>query len=388
MMTIDDIIFHLGENREDYNNAVVPPIYQTSNFVFDSIADFKDKVADELSNFVYSRGNNPTVKILRQKIAALEGCEDALITGSGMAAISLALVSQLKVGDHVICIKKPYSWTQRLVREVLVKMGVEYDFFDAEDNAALNSLIKPNTKVIYLESPNSLTMEVQDLRYIAGLAKENKIITIIDNSYSSPLFQRPKEMGIDIIVHSATKYLNGHSDVMAGVVCADKNVIYNMFNREYMIFGPSISPHDASLMLRGLRTLPLRIQRSEESTLKVLEYLRREPLVRRVYYPFTDKTQSLAKSQMSGCGGLFSIELETELKEVVHNFVQSLDKFFFAVSWGGYESLKLPVLAFYDNPGRPNPTLPFQLIRLYIGLEDPDYLIQNLKKAFDAIRTN
>jgi cystathionine beta-lyase/cystathionine gamma-synthase len=385
-MELDDIIFHLGENRSEYHNAVVPPVYQTSNFIFDSIEDFKSKVADELANFVYTRGNNPTVKILRQKIAALEGCDDALITGSGMAAISLALISQLKSGDHVICIKKPYSWTNRLIRDVLSKLGVGFDFFDADNLEGLKSLIKSNTRVIYLESPNSLTMEVQDLKSISSIAKAGNITTIIDNSYSTPIFQRPKEFGIDIIVHSATKYLNGHSDVMAGVICGDKSVIYDIFNREYMIFGPSVSPHDAALMLRGLRTLPIRIQRTEMSTQKVLEYLRREPLVRRIYYPFTDSGQDIAKTQMVGCGGLFSIELETEFKADVHTFIQNLDKFFFAVSWGGYESLKLPVLAFYDNPGRPNPALPFQLIRLYIGLEEPDYLISNLKKAFDSIR--
>lgn len=387
-MELDDIIYHLGENRSEYHNAVVPPVYQTSNFIFDSIEDFKSKVADELENFVYTRGNNPTVKILRQKIAALEGCEDALITGSGMAAISMALVSQLKAGDHIICIKKPYSWTNRLIRDVLSKMGVDFDFFSFDHLDGLTTLLRPNTKVIYLESPNSLTMEVQDLKSISAIAKARNITTIIDNSYSTPLYQRPKEHGIDIVVHSATKYLNGHSDVMAGVICSDKKIIYDIFNREYMIFGPSVSPHDAALMLRGLRTLPIRIQRSETSTQKVVEFLRREPLVRRIYYPFSDTSHELARTQMSGCGGLFSIELETESKEDVHVFVQSLDKFFFAVSWGGYESLKLPILAFYDNPGRPNPTLPFQLIRLYIGLEEPDYLIANLKKAFDSIRSN
>jgi cystathionine beta-lyase len=383
---IDDIIFHLGEDRSEYHDAVVPPIYQTSNFVFNSIDDFKRKVADELDNFVYTRGNNPTVKILRQKIAALEKCEDALITGSGMGAISTALISQLRAGDHLLCIKKPYSWANRLVKDLLTKFGIEVSYFESDTTEALRQMIKTNTKVIYLESPNSLTLEVQDLRAIAAIAREYSIVTIIDNSYSTPLYQRPKELGIDIIVHSATKYLNGHSDVMAGVICADKTVIAKIFHTEYMILGPSISPHDASLMLRGLRTLPLRLQRSDETALKILEYLRTERLVRKIYYPFTDVTAELAKSQMSGCGGLFSFELHTESKEDVNIFNDALDKFFFAVSWGGYESLKLPILAFYDNPGRPNPSIPFQLFRIYIGLEDADYLIANFKKAFDTVR--
>lgn len=385
-MSLDDIIFHLGEDRSLYNNAVVPPIYQTSNFIFDSIEDFKYKVSDELENFVYTRGNNPTVKILRQKIAALEKCEDALITGSGMAAISIALLSQLKAGDHLLCIKKPYSWTNKLVKDLLTRFGVEIEYFEGNNLAILNEKIKSNTKVIYLESPNSLTLEVQDLGLIAKIAKKHQLVTIIDNSYSTPLYQNPKEFGIDIVVHSATKYLNGHSDVMAGVICSDKAIIQKIFSTEYMILGPSISPHDANLMLRGLRTLPLRLHRSSETTLKILEYLRREPLVRRIYFPFSDSTQELAKSQMIGCGGLFSFELDTNDKADVHMFNNQLDKFFFAVSWGGYESLKLPILAFYDNPGRPNPSIPFQLFRIYVGLEDADYLISNFKKAFDTIR--
>jgi cystathionine beta-lyase len=385
-MSLDDIIFHLGEDRSQYNNAVVPPIYQTSNFVFDSIEDFKNKVSDELQNFVYTRGNNPTVKILREKIAALEKCEDALITGSGMAAISVALLSQLKTGDHLLCVRKPYSWTNRLIKDLLSKFGVEIEYFEGNDIAQLSLKIKPNTRVIYLESPNSITLEVQDLSSIAKIAQHHQIVTIIDNSYSTPLYQNPKELGIDIIVHSATKYLNGHSDVMAGVICGDKSTIQKIFNTEYMILGPSISPNDANLMLRGLRTLPLRLERSNESSLKILDYLQREPLVGRIYYPFSDTSKELAKSQMKACGGLFSFELNTDNKEDVHMFNQNLDKFFFAVSWGGYESLKLPILAFYDNPGRPNPSIPFQLFRIYIGLEDPDYLILNFKKAFDSIR--
>jgi cystathionine beta-lyase len=383
-MSLDEIIYHLGEDRSQYHNAVTPPIYQTSNFVFDSIADFKQKIENEYDNYVYSRGNNPTTHILRQKIAALEGCEDCILTSSGMAAVSLAIISQVKNGDHVVCIQKPYSWTNKLLYSLLDKFGVEFTFFDGsiED---LRNVIKSNTSVIYLESPNSLTFEVQDLKPIATLAKAHKIVTIIDNSYSTPLYQRPKESGIDIVLHSATKYLNGHSDVMAGVVCADKDVIQKMFESVSMILGCSLSPNDAFLMLRGLRTLPIRLSQSSRTSLEVLEYLKTEPLVRKIYHP-TLSQPLLSNQYLENASGLFSIEIDTESKADIHTFSEALDKFLFAVSWGGYESLKLPILAFYDNPIRKNPPLPYQLIRIYIGLESPVFLIDNFKKAFEAIR--
>lgn len=383
-MSIDDILFHSGEHRAEYFNAINPPIIQSSNFAFDSIADFKAKVAQEHRNYVYTRGINPTCGIAAQKIAALEHCEAGLLVGSGMAAISIAVLSQLEVGDHVLCVSKPYSWTYKLLTNLLPKYGMSASFFDNNDQYELASVIQDNTKVIYLESPNSWTYDIQDLTFIADVAKKRGIKTIIDNTHCSPIFQNPKVHGIDIVVHSVTKYLAGHSDVMAGVICSDDSIIKQIFDCEYMILGAVTSPHDASLIIRGLRTLPIRMQRSEESCNTVLDYLQTVPHISKIYHPYLGNHKEVVHKQMTGSGGLVTIVLDTEDKAIVEAFFDRLDKFTFAVSWGGYESLKVPILAFFDNPGKTNPPLPYQMIRLYIGLENPSYLIASLQRAFEV----
>ncbi len=386
-MDNDEIIFHLAEDRARYFEAVTPPIIQSSNFVFESIADLRQKVVAESENYVYSRGINPTVDILRKKIAALENAEDALVVGSGVAAISCAVMANLKTGDHVLCVDKPYSWTKKLFDQYLPKFGISVDYFVWENQESFQSQIKANTRVVFLESPNSLTFELQDLGAIAEICKSKGIISIIDNSHTSPLYQKPINFGIDIVVHSATKYLNGHSDVMMGVICSSQEMIKKIFYGEYMTLGPIVSAHDAFLAIRGLRTLPIRLEQSDKTCLQLFHYFKNHPKVRKVYYPFDpDAAQyDLAKKQMSGNGGLISIELAVETKEEVNAFVEKISKFMMAASWGGYESLFLPTLAFYDIPGWKNPVLPFQLIRFYVGLEEFDYLVADLDAAFEAI---
>jgi len=386
-MNINDILIHLGEERDKYFNAVSPPIMQTSNFVFDDIDQFRDKIQDELSNHIYTRGNNPTVKILRKKIAALENAEDCLVTSSGAAAMALSLLNNVSAGDHVICVQKPYSWTYHLISQWLTKFGVEYDFVDGREIKNIASSLKPNTRVLFLESPNSFTFELQDLRACASLCKKHNIISIIDNSYSSPAFQKPLDMGIDIVCHSGTKYLNGHSDVVMGVVCSSHEHIRNMFANEFMTLGLNISPSDAALAIRGLRTFDIRMQRIQASTHTIAQFLESHPRIQKVIYPFLPSfpQYQLAKEQMLGCPGLLTIVLKTDLKEDVKKFSQALDKFLIAVSWGGYESLQMPALAFHDIPGKKDSTIPWNYIRLYIGLEDEQFLLKNLSSALDAL---
>lgn len=383
MQDLSDILLHYGEDREQYFNAVCPPIIQSSNFVFPSITHFRKALENEMDHPIYTRGNNPTVQILRKKIAALEGAEDALIFGSGSAAIAAAMIGNLRAGDHVVCIQSPYSWTYNLLTKFLSRFGVSHSFVDGKDLEAIEASIQKNTRVLYLESPNTASFDLQDLPACAALAKKHGLVTMIDNSYCSPVFQRPIEMGIDLVIHSGTKYLNGHSDVVVGTLAGSKAEIEKIFKSEYMTLGAIISPHDAALVIRGLRTLELRMHRVDKSAKVITDWLSNHPKVERVLYPFHKNFPQLdlARKQMSGCGGLFSILLKAENIEEVESFFGKLNRFALAVSWGGHESLVLPFCAFRNIPGRTDSSVPWNLIRFYIGLEDPEWLLEDLEQA-------
>jgi cystathionine beta-lyase len=392
-MELSHILNHLGENREEYYGAVAPPIFQTSNFAFKSVAEMREKLTKELENPFYTRGYNPTVATLRKKVAALEGAEDALVFSSGSAAVAAAVMSVVKAGDHVVCVKKPYSWTNNLITKYLAKYGVTHTFVDGGEAQNFEKAIQKNTRLIYLESPNSLTFEMQDIEAIAKIAKNKGIVTIIDNSYNSPLNQNPIKMGVDIVVHSGTKYISGHSDVVCGVVCSTHERIMKMFAEEYMTIGSIISPQDAALILRGLRTLELRVNRSADSAKKVTEFAEKHPKIKAVYYPFSSKNPqlALAKKQMKQGGGLLSIVLDAKDEKQVECFCDSLNNFLMATSWGGYESLVFPLCALAASksfaqgaPNGENP-LPWNMVRLYIGLEDPDVLIADLQQALEKV---
>ncbi len=385
--SLTDIITHTGEDRSSYYNAIAPPIIQSSNFVFDTIDDMRKAFADELDYHIYTRGNNPTVEILRKKIAALEKTEDALITGSGAAAIATAMLANVQAGDHVICVQKPYTWTYKLISQLLDKFKVTYEFVDGRDIENIKKAYNKNTSVLYLESPNSLTFELQDLEACGKWAKENGVITMIDNSHCSPFFQNPADYGIDIILHSATKYINGHSDVVAGVICASQKMISKIFEESYMVLGTIISPHDASLLLRGLRTFTLRVEKSNETAQRLAEFLSNHPKIEKVIYPFHSNFEQyeLARKQMRGAGGLITIKLNAADKSGVFRFINNVKYFLKAVSWGGYESLMMPSIVFHDIPGRPDSPIHWTYVRLYCGLEDYEILQLDLQKALDAI---
>ncbi len=385
--SLSEILIHLGEHREQYFNAVAPPVMQSSNFVFPNLAAFREVFADELEHHVYSRGNNPTVEILRRKLAALEGTEDCLVFSSGAGAVAAAVIGNVQAGDHVVCQKAPYSWTSALLRKFLPRFGVEHTFVDGTETDNIRAALRANTRVLYLESPNTMTFECQDLSACSALARERGIVTIIDNSYCSPIYQNPAAFGIDIVVHSGTKYLNGHSDVVVGVLCASKAMVKKIFESELMTLGGILSPHDAALVIRGLRTLPLRIQRSDESARFLIEKLEHHPKIERIWYPFHPSfpQAALARRQMRGCGGLFSVQFKTETQARMEQFVHRLKRFLMAVSWGGHESLIMPSVGFYNIPGKPEPALPWTFCRFYIGLEDPGWLWEDLEQALEVL---
>jgi cystathionine beta-lyase/cystathionine gamma-synthase len=386
------ILNHLGEeDRARHRGAVSPPVYQSSIFAFESVAAMRAGFADELDNTLYTRGNNPTVEILRRKLAALEGAEDALLFGSGAAAIAAGVIAGLRSGDHVVCVQKPYSWTRALIRDFLGRFGVSHRFVDARDVAAIEAALTPQTRLIVLESPNTMTYEQQDLAAVAALARERGIRTLLDNSYATPLNQRAIALGIDLVAHSATKYLNGHSDVVAGVLCGSKTLIREVFDGPYMTLGAMLSPHDAWLMIRGLRTLPVRMRQIAATTQAVIAFLRSHPKVERVWYPHDaqDPQFALSERQTEGASGLLSFTVRCDSTLAVERFCDALQRFLMTVSWGGYESLLFPVAAVYPpdtNVATPRAgTVPVNLVRLSIGLEDADVLVADLAQALDRV---
>lgn len=386
-MDLSYILNELGEERDQYFNAIAPPIIQTSNFKFNTVDHFRKALADEYQGGVYSRGFNPTIDILRKKLAALDGAEDALVFGSGIAAITVPILALLQAGDHIICVEHPYSWTINLFNKLLPKFGITTTFINGSAFNEFEKAIQPNTKLIYLESPNTFSFDVQDLEAVAQLAKANNIITMIDNSYCSPLYQQPIAYGIDLVAQSATKYLGGHSDVVAGVLTGKKSILEHIFNNEYLNIGAALAPQNAWLLLRGLRTLELRIDRSSQSAEKVIAYLEKHPKVERVLHPFhkDNPLLNIAKKQMKKCGGLFSITLKNVNLTQIETFCNSLKHFVMAVSWGGHESLIFPACATKNKTNFDISNDRHKLIRLYVGLEDADYLIKDLEQALDAI---
>ncbi|MEJ7609654.1 MAG: aminotransferase class I/II-fold pyridoxal phosphate-dependent enzyme [Ferruginibacter sp.] len=386
-MDLSYIINELGEDRENYFNAVAPPIIQTSNFAFKTVAEMRDAFADEYSTYLYSRGLNPTVDILRKKLAALDGAEDCLVFNSGAAAIFAAVLANVKSGDHIISVREPYSWAKKMFTEILPRFDVTVTFIDGRDINNFEQALTKNTTLIYLETPNSKNFELQDLKAVAAFAKKNRITTICDNSYCTPLYQQPILLGIDLALQSATKYISGHSDVIAGVLSGTASMMSRIFKSEYNNIGSGIQPFNAWLLLRGLRTLPVRLERISATSLTVCAFLKQEDRVEQVLFPFDPSfpQHSLAKQQMSGACGLMTIIMKAETAEQIERFCEKLRHILIAVSWGGHESLVIPLCAGIpkkdfdpSNPGH-------RMVRLYVGMEDADYIIQDLQQALGAI---
>ncbi|CAG5068471.1 L-alanine/L-glutamate racemase [Dyadobacter sp. CECT 9623] len=386
-MEISHILNELGEDRSLYFNAVSPPIVQSSNFVFDTFEDLRKAFEDEDSAYLYSRGKNPTIEILRKKLAALDGAEDALVFNSGASAIFASVLANVGAGDHIVSVDKPYSWAWRMFDNMLPRFNVTTTYIDGTRIENFEKAILPNTRIIYLECPNSNTFEMQDLEAVARLAKERGIITIVDNSYSTPLHQKPISLGIDLSLQSATKYLGGHSDTVAGVLTGKKDMLQKIFNEQLLNNGSGISPFNAWLILRGLRTLPVRLQHITKTTEKVIGFLKNHPKIERVIFPFDENFPQieLARKQLSGACGLLTIVLKADSHEAIERFTYSLKHFLVAVSWGGHESLILPQAAGIA-PETFDPTIEkHRMARMYLGLEDADYLIQDLEQALTVL---
>lgn len=383
-MDLSYILNELGEDREHYFNAIAPPIMQTSNFRFNKVDELRAAFADEMSTYLYSRGLNPTVDILRKKLAALDGAEDCLIFNNGAAAIFAGVLANVKAGDHIVSVSKPYTWVQRMFDVVLPRFGVSTTYVDGRDASNYFNATKPNTTFYYLESPNSWDFALQDIGTIAAYAKQHNITTVIDNSYCTPLYQKPIELGIDMAMQTATKYIGGHSDTLGGVLSGSKAMMKRIFDSEYLNIGSGVQPFNAWLLIRGLRTLPTRLERINRSTQQVLAFVKAHPAVKSILHPFDEgfPQVALAKQQMKEAPGLFSFYVQAQSRQQIVTFCESLQHIQMAVSWGGHESLLLPKCAGLQDHEFDAANPEHQMMRMYVGLEDASYIIADLEQAF------
>jgi len=360
---------------------VAPPIFQNSLFAFDTVAEF-EAAMNQGSRPVYTRISNPTVQTFERKIAELEGAEAAVAFSSGNAAMAALLFSLLEAGDRVVAATPVYAGTYGLLTKMLPKLGVTADLIDGKDTEALIAAL-PGAKVLLLETPASYTFELQDLEPLTAAAREAGVLSVIDNTYGAGVYLRPLEHGVDVVVHSATKYISGHSDVVAGVVAGPREIAQQVRSQGLVFLGAKLAPFEAWLLIRGLRTLELRLARHEESTLEVARFLENHPKVKRVLHPGLNSfpQRELAKKYLRGSGGIFSFEVADG--QAAKALADALELFRIGVSWGGHESLVLPlasqprVVASY--------AFPEGMVRLFVGLEPAAALIADLDQALAQI---
>ena len=360
------------------------PIVQTSLFAFPTFRALVDALADERHHTIYTRGRNPTVEALDRKLAALERGEAAASFASGMAAVSAVMLGLLEAGDHVLFVNQVYGPTLQLARH-LERFGIRHDITLELDPARVREAIRPETRLVWLESPGTMLFRLADLAGIAEVARERGAATVVDNSWATPLFQKPLDLGVDVVVHSATKYLGGHSDVVAGAVITDDARMQQIFTRAYMLNGGILAPFDAWLLLRGLRTLPARMRQHEADAVAVAKHLREHPAIRRVHHPALADSPSPAEAGLTGTSGLFSFELADPRFETVGRFIDALRRFRIGVSWGGVESLVISPERGQDGSALEAVGLPRGLVRLSVGLEGADALIQDLDRALETL---
>ncbi len=375
------IVAHDGPHAFE---AVVPPIVQTSLFTFATVADMVETYAGRRVRDVYSRTTNPTVSAFEAKMAALEGADDAIGFPSGMAAISGTVMAFVRPGDRILCVRHVYPDAYRLFETLLRAFGVAVTYVDGGDLAAIEAAL-PGAKLFYLESPTSWTMEAHDVAALAGLARRHGVLSMIDNSWATPVFQRPLALGVDLVVHSASKYIGGHSDLVAGVVAGPADLVGHVRRTICPYIGAKLAPFEAWLLLRGLRTLPARLRQHERSALALARRLAEAPCVASVHHPALGRA---LPPGLTGTSGLFSLVFDGSVD--IPAFCDALRLFKLGVSWGGHESLVVPALVTRVQAAGPNSALDFgvpeRMVRLHVGLEGTEALWDDLARALDVAR--
>jgi len=375
-----------GTDLGKKNGPLATPIYQTSTF---EVTDNEQQLRATSTDMFYTRYGNPTHTVAEKAIAELEGADAALLFASGMGAITTSIFGLLEKGDHIVAQRDIYGGATKFLGYWLPKFGIETTFVDTTEYDQHSSAIRPNTKLLYLESPTNPLVRVIDMKRLAALAKQHNLVSFIDGTFATPINQRPIDFGIDLVMHSGTKYYGGHSDVICGIVAGRNDLIEKIHNTRTTL-GGSMDPHAAWLLLRGIKTLAVRVERQNLNALRVAQYLARHPKVRSVHYPFLDKhpQHALAIAQMKGGGGVLSFEVDGS-HEDARRLTESLHLFTLAPSLGGVDSLvSIPVLtshAMISPEHRRKMGVTEQLIRLSVGIENADDLIADLEQALTAI---
>jgi len=380
---------HGGQDHDPLTGAVSVPIYQTSTFVFESAEQGAARFAGKEKGYIYTRLGNPTVKALEKSLAGLEEGEDARACSSGMAAINTAVLSVVRKGDHVVSTENLYGGTAKLFSDILPKFGIEFTLVDTSHIENVELAIRKNTKILYIETPSNPTLKLTNIREVAKIAKEHDAVSIVDNTFMSPYFQQPLTLGADVVVHSLTKYLSGHSDVVGGIVISYQNFIDKM-DPVLKNTGGTLGPFEAWLTLRGIKTLHIRMERHNENAMKVAEFLEAHEKIEKVYYPGLKSSDQydLAKQQMSGFGGIVSFEVKGGL-EAGRKLMNSVRLCTLAVSLGAVETLiEHPASmthAVVPREERLRTGLTDSLVRLSVGIEDVEDIIEDLQSALENI---
>jgi len=371
---------------EKKNGPLATPIYQTSTF---EVTDNDEQLRATHTDHFYTRYGNPTNSVAEKRIAELEGTEAALTFASGMGAVTTTIMALLKGGDHVVAQRDIYGGVSKFLSQWLPKMGIETTFVDTSEYDQHERAIRPNTKLLYLESPTNPTLRVVDFEKVATLAKQHQLLSMIDATFGTPINQRPAEFGIDLVMHSGTKYLGGHTDLICGVVSGRRERMERIWETRTTL-GNCMDPHASWMLVRGLKTLALRVARQNESAQRVAEFLSEHAKVRKVHHPFlaSHPQFALARAQMSGGGGMVSFEVEGT-GEDARRVSEAMRLFTLAPSLGGVESLvSIPVLtshAMIPAEARAKMGVTEQLIRLSVGIENADDLIADLEGALEAV---
>lgn len=383
-------IIHEGYDSKQYGGSLAPPIFQTSTFIFETAQQGERRFAGEEEGFIYSRLGNPTVKMLEDRMAALENGEGALAFGSGMAAVSAVLFALTKTGDHILCSQGVYGCTFGLLQMMEEKYNISHDFSAMETKEHLLQAIRPETTCIYVETPINPTMKLVDLQMVAEVGKEKGIPVVVDNTFSSPYLQNPISLGCDVVIHSATKYICGHGDVIAGIAVGNKEFIGNVAMTTLKDIGGVISPFDAWLLLRGLKTLAVRMDRHCENAEKLADFLIDHPKVEQVYYPGDERMPDyeIAKKQMRRAGGIISFTIIGD-KETAQAFMNELKLIKIAVSLGDAETL-IQHPATMTHAGVPKESredmgIEDTLLRLSVGLEAWEDIYNDLAQALEKV---
>jgi cystathionine beta-lyase/cystathionine gamma-synthase len=377
---------HGASDLEKKNGPVTTPIYQTSTF---EVTDNDEQQRVTSTDRYYTRWGNPTITEAEQTVAALEGTEAARTFASGMGAITTTILALLKSGDHIVAQREVYGGVMKFFSQWLPKVGIETTFVDIDDYEQHARAIRPNTKLLYLESPTNPTLRVVDVKRAAALAKQHKLISMIDSTFCTPINQQPAEYGIDVVMHSGTKYLSGHADLTCGVVCGRQELMDQIWETRTTL-GNCMDPHAAWLLTRGMKTLAVRVARQNENALRVAEFLEQHAKVRRVHYPFlkSHPQYAIAREQMSGGGGMVTFEVEGTGQDACR-VSEAMRLFTLATSLGGVESLvSIPVLtshAMISAEQRAEMGVTEQMVRLSVGIESVEDLIGDLEHALEAV---